>query len=124
MEDNLKIVNRKDIIANNSSDQVYICKMETYSSFQIIKSPFGNCQIFSIKFFYKLLIQKNKINVNNQIKEIAEKFGRPICMCDIQNQYIETFKNIINKNAIISITPYNSTNGSNMNICMINTKLL
>lgn len=122
MENN--IIKRENILLDKSSEQCYTFKIKNYVNIGIIKSPFGNCQIFAIKFFYRLLINSSEININKQLQEIAKKFNRPICMCDIEEKYIEVFKSTISKDAIMSITPYVSTNFNKMNTCMINTQKL
>lgn len=96
------------------------------SRMQLYESPFGNCQTFTIGNAFKLK-RYNKEEVIELFKLIYDKFGRQQVFIDLKEEHNEeTLKAIehiiINKYSI----PYVSTNGSHMNLNLIqlNVELL
>ena len=92
------------------------------SNIQLYESPFGNCQTFTIGNAFKLK-RYNKEEVIELFKLIYDKFGRQQVLVDLKEEHNEeTLKAIehiiINKYS----TPYVSTNGSHMNLNLIQLK--
>lgn len=89
---------------------------------QLYESPFGNCQTFTIGNAFKLKLY-NKEEVIELFKLIYDKFGRQQVLIDLKEEDNEkTLKAIehiiLNKYS----TPYVSTNGSHMNLNLIQLK--
>ena len=92
------------------------------SRMQLYESPFGNCQTFTIGNAFKLK-RYNKEEVIELFKLIYGKFGRQQVLVDLKEEHNEeTLKAIehiiLNKYS----TPYVSTNGSHMNLNLIQLK--
>lgn len=86
-------------------------------------SPFGNCQMFTLGSFYTFL-QYSKKDCISKLKDIRTlATGKRILLVDMQNMYMKKMKEYFGK-AIMNIFPYNSTNGSLMNLVQINLTLL
>jgi len=89
---------------------------------QLYESPFGNCQTFTIGSAFKLK-NCNKEEIIELFKLIYNKFGRQQVLIDLKEEHNEeTLKAIehiiINKYS----TRYVSTNGSHMNLNLIQLK--
>lgn len=89
------------------------------SGMQLYESPFGNCQTFTIGNAFKLK-HYNKEEVIELFKLIYDKFGRQQVLIDLKEEHNEeTLKAIehiiVNKYS----TRYVSTNGSHMNLNLI-----
>lgn len=97
--------------------------------FQIIVSPFGNCQIFSIAWFDYFLRDCNKDTFISNLEYCNELSGKKkILLIDIKDKELLTLKYYIKKSQytlkdmIMFIKPYTSTNGSKMNLVQLNLK--
>ena len=101
----------------------YVLRFGKYSCVYVVRSPTGNCQIFSIRDF-KTLLNNDEINKIAQIKYISDKFSRPILLCDIQEKYLDLFNKTFCEESIIMKNKYISSNNSKMIMCMINTEKL
>ena len=102
--------------------QVIMINAPFSSNMQLYESPFGNCQTFTIGNAFKLK-RYNKEEVIELFKLIYDKFGRQQVLVDLKEEHNEeTLKAIehiiINKYS----TPYVSTNGSHMNLNLIQLK--
>ena len=97
-------------------------KADFSSIIYLYESPFGNCKTFTIGSAFKLK-DYSKEDIVELFKLIYNKFGRQQVLIDLKEEYNEmTLKAIehiiINKYSI----PYVSTNGSHMNLNLIQLK--
>jgi len=90
---------------------------ENYTTGYIIPSATMNCQL-SVGGCMGSFIAKSK-NIIADLKDIRSKIGGNILLCDIKESYMATFHKKIPAKNIIMLSPYTSTNGSKMNICLI-----
>lgn len=89
-------------------------------SFRVIRSPTANCQLASACSIGDKLIKLNKYQIRNLfIKLRKTSFSKRILLLDIHRKEAYHLKQSIAKSAIISDSPYVSTNGSNMEIMLI-----
>lgn len=82
----------------------------------------GNCQLSIIGQMASLI--KMSSNLKLQLKEILLYSGRSLLLCDIRKEYLKQLEDLIPKNVFNTVTPYLSTNGSNMVICILNLSKL
>ena len=102
---------------------------EVYGEFEVVPNPFSNCQSFSIAGGEEL----NRAGDDTEtirliLRSIIENAGlKPQGVFDIKDNQLAQFRQNIEPwaNAIYHL-PYVSTNGSNMNILVVqfNTKLI
>lgn len=86
--------------------------------------PTNNCQLSIIASFVNLFFIKDDKEIYEIIKTLHKNLPlRKIILVDV-NRNISTRVKSIFTNQIISDTPYTSTNGSMMNIILINGTLL
>jgi hypothetical protein len=115
----------KDVSSISDYDfKMAVIKRSTYSSSTLYFSygPTVNCQMMTVGAFGPFLQVETKIL--EQLKAIKDNFKKNILLVDIRHEYMKYFNGKIPKDMIIMISPYVSTNGSKMNICLINmTKL-
>ena len=102
--------------------QVEMISAPFSSGMQLYESPFGNCQTFTIGSAFTLK-NCNKEEIIELFKLIYDKFGRQQVLIDLKEEHNEeTLKAIehiiLNKYS----TPYVSTNGSHMNLNLIQLK--
>jgi len=118
----------EDFKRYNGAGNYYDLKHATISSrygnvrIYISGGPTLNCQMAVAGAFGNFL--KSADNMVEQLKIIKEHVRKNILLVDIKDSYMEYFNKKIPKELIIMISPYKSTNGSNMNICLINMKNL
>ena len=96
------------------------------SSMQLHESPFRNCQTFTIGNAFKLKYY-NKEEVIELFKLIYDKFSRQQVLIDLKEEHNEeTLKAIEHIITNKYSTPYVNTNGSHMNLNLIqlNVELL
>ena len=82
----------------------------------------NNCQLMSIGNFQELL--KKAEDLIEELKVIKSVIRKNIALVDIKEDFISLLKEKIPTDMIIMISPYTSTTGSKMNICLINIKNL
>ena len=85
----------------------------------VTKYPTGNCQMWSISYFNALII--NYENTKELLVEIYKRVIKNMLLIDINRSIEEPTIKLFGKR-IISNTPYRSTNGSDMNLMLIDTK--
>lgn len=91
-------------------------------TFNIITSPFANCQNFSVPSFATILhyMGKDNLFLNCFLYTIRYCVGKPLLIVDLRDAdltYLKHIKEYLLEDPIIN--PYKSTNGSNMNICLL-----
>lgn len=130
-EENNHILKKESFVfyKDTSGDKNYDFKMATinrksdHSSVLYFNyGPTVNCQMMSVGAFGAFLQRETK--VLDQLKAIKDNFNKNILLTDIKEEYMKYFYEKIPKEMIIMISPYTSTNGSKMNICLINVKNL
>lgn len=100
----------------------------TYDNyFEVIKNPFGNCQIFSIAWFEYFLRDCLKEEFIENLKYCSSLVGnRKLLLIDISNLTFAILKKCLTdsgyvyEDLVVFTQPYISTNGSNMNIIQLN----
>ena len=89
-------------------------------SFRVIGSPTANCQLASACSIGSKLIKLNKYQIRNLfIKLRKNNYSKRILLLDIHQREADHLKQSIAKSAIISDSPYTSTNGSSMELMLI-----
>lgn len=89
-------------------------------TFKIFRSPTSNCQLASASNIGDNLIKLNKYQIRNLfIKLRKNNHSKRILLLDIHQREADHLKQSIAKSAIISDSPYVSTNGSNMELMLI-----
>jgi len=78
----------------------------------------GNCQLSIIGNMASLITMSSHLKL--QLKEIYLYSNRKLLLCDIRSQYLKNLQEQLPKTAFNTITPYTSTNGSQMVICILN----
>lgn len=131
----------------NSSDQVYDYKIihipssnlqitgkwvlyikgKTSSNYESIYvtgdyNPTANCQLALLSSAYRLL-EINLESMKQIMQEFAKLMNKNIILIDVNHIYSIRFVEIFGSQIILN-SPYNSTNGSNMNIMLINVQNL
>lgn len=95
------------------------------SSSYIIKSPFANCQTYSIGNFYSTFLRDYNITVSlAMLKEIQKRIGKSQFLVDIKTEFKPLFFKLFPKEDVIFITDYISSNKSEMSLILVNTKSL
>lgn len=128
--DKLKEDLKEEIKTSNDFIKVKIHPRGKYNNyFEIIKNPFGNCQIFSISWFdYFLRDCSEKEFIENLKYCTGLTTNKAILLIDISDATLLILKRYIKKSKytlkdmIMFIKPYISTNGSKMNIVELNLK--
>jgi len=100
----------------------------TYDNyFEVIKNPFGNCQIFSISWFEYFLRDCLKEEFIENLKYCSSLVGnRKLLLIDISHLTFSILKKYLTdsgyvyEDLVVFTQPYISTNGSNMNIMQLN----
>jgi hypothetical protein len=87
----------------------------------IIESPFGNCQSWCIRNFNHVIAELKPEDMKEAIKLIKEAsfISKPLLVVDLNRNYYDRIKQHLVFN---SITPYTSSNGSDMIMCIIDTR--
>lgn len=102
--------------------QVDMIKAPFNGGVQLYESPFGNCQTFTIGSAFKLK-DYSKEDIVELFKLIYAKFGRRQVLIDLKEEYnemtLKAIEHIISNKYSI---PYISTNGSHMNLNIIQLK--
>jgi len=80
----------------------------------------GNCQLSIIGHANTLLNSCTKEEVSLQLREVKKLSGKRLLLMDLQQNYIKQLKEKVPANHIVSVTPYKSTNGSAMNLVLLN----
>lgn len=94
-----------------------------YSNVYITDIATMNCQIAVAGSFHSLL--NGSKNLIEDLKVIRKNCNnRNILLVDIGNNILKTLKKKLDEKYIMMISPYVSTNGSKMNICLINMRNL
>lgn len=108
----------------NMTSQTLKSDNDKYMSTTIYLSagPTINCQLAIAGNFGHFLTIAN--NIVDQLKVIQQRTRKNILLVDIKQCYMKYFNEKIPEKNIITVSPYKSTNGSNMNICLINLKNL
>lgn len=89
-------------------------------TFKIFRSPTNNCQLASAFNIGDKLTKLNKYQIRNLfIKLRKNHYSKKILLLDIHQREADHLKQSIAKSAIISDSPYTSTNGSNMELMLI-----
>ena len=89
-------------------------------TFKIFGSPTSNCQLASASSIGDKLIKLNKYQVRNLFIQLRRNgYSKRILLLDIHQREADHLKQSIAKSAIISDSPYKSTNGSNMELMLI-----
>lgn len=89
----------------------------------VISSPFGNCQNFSIKYFYYL------IDYCYDVSKMAEIIRKVKRVCDIDKPFLivdlneSSYIKIKDYVKFHTVTPYTNANTSQMVLCIIDTRL-
>lgn len=87
----------------------------------VAKRPLGNCQMFTIGHFTRMLFHGMDAD---QIKDIvytsSDKTGQPLCLLDLKEKDFEKVKKIFPH---MKSFPYASSNGSSMVICIVDTRI-
>jgi len=113
-----------DLEINNSGNETII-KLKINAahyplSFKVVRSPTANCQLASACSIGDKLIRLNKYQIRNLfIKLRKNPFSKRILLLDVHQKEADHLKQSIAKSAIISDSPYISTNNSNMEIMLI-----
>lgn len=100
--------------------------------FEVIRNPFGNCQIFSISWFEYFLRDCLKKELIENLKYCSSLVGdKQLLLIDISDLKLVILKKYLTdseyvyEDLVVFTQPYISTNGSNMNIIQLNlTKIL
>jgi hypothetical protein len=109
---------------------------ELHKYIVISENPTGNCQLSSVAYFYNILLFVKKLedilkpknvkfeitNLKSLIKTIrCVNYGKRILFLDIRDNYLSGSKKLLKSLGvkIITHTPYKSTNGSPMNILLV-----
>ena len=97
----------------------------TYSipdiSVYIVKSPFSNCQTFSIAGIDNIMSKDNKIEI---LRAIQSKIGKTQLACDISEAWLPKLEETFPKEDFIIKQPYKNMTGSPMVMCLIKTRSL
>lgn len=86
----------------------------TYASFTY------NCQNFSIAGFEQILLELNNDEVKALVDDLSKEHGRRILLIDVHQTHHARIRNIFNGKTFIVDQPYESTNGSQMQLYYIN----
>lgn len=89
-------------------------------SITFYKQPFQNCQNFVIGAFESILSYSSAENAREIVSYFSRLAGKQLLIVDIHNKQVHQLRSIF-KNIIFEQS-YNSTNGSQMTILMINCK--
>lgn len=84
--------------------------------------PTVNCQMSIIGAFGEFI--KKETHIIEQLKAIKKFCKKNILLVDIKECNMKYFNEKIPEHMVIMKSPYVSTNGSKMNICLINIKSL
>lgn len=85
----------------------------------IFKSPFSNCQTYSIAGIDTIMSRDNKIEILKAIQSRAQKTQ---LACDISQKWLSKLEEIFLKEDFIIKQPYKNETGSPMVMCLIKTK--
>ena len=132
---NLKVDLKKEI---REKDKIGITKIKLYPRgvydhyFEVIRNPFGNCQIFSISWFEYFLRDCLKEEFIENLKYCSSLVNnKKLLLIDISQYNLQILENYIIDSKqtfgdlVVFTQPYISTNGSNMNIIQLNlTKII
>ena len=127
---NLKVDLKKEI---REKDKIGITKIKLYprgvydNYFEVIRNPFGNCQIFSISWFEYFLRDCLKEEFIENLKYCSSLVNnKKLLLIDISNLTFSILKKYLTdsgyvyEDLVVFTQPYISTNGSNMNIIQLN----
>lgn len=116
------VTNDKAISQHKGESEVGIYKCELNNSnrnyFIVTPGVTGNCQISAVAHANTILMYSS--DIKKQFAEIFN-FGRKIALVDINRRYVKSLKEHLDK-YILSHTPYISTNGSEMDIFLIDVR--
>jgi hypothetical protein len=88
--------------------------------FRVIRSPTSNCQMASANAIGDKLRKLNKYQIRNLFIQLRRRRdSKRMLLLDIHKREADHLKESIAKSAIISDSPYTSTNGSNMELMLI-----
>lgn len=82
----------------------------------------GNCQLSIVGNMVTLM--KVTSDLKKQLKEIQNYSGRKLLLCDIRSEVLPQLQKELPKNVFKMVSPYKSSNGSNMVIVILNISLL
>jgi len=127
---NLKEDLKKEIREKN---KIGITKIKLYprgvydNYFEVIRNPFGNCQIFSIAWFEYFLRDCLKEEFIENLKYCSSLVNnKRLLLIDISQYNLQILENYLIDSKqtfgdlVVFTQPYISTNGSNMNIIQLN----
>lgn len=117
--ENKYITNIKKFIDTEIGDNYNICVKDTGYIF-VSQSPFYNCQMSTIGRGYTMTMYKNKECIIEVLKKIRTLMCKNMFLLDIKQKYVDKFKEMYEPFCSrITITPYTSTNDSEMNLVQI-----
>lgn len=108
----------KDTVEITSNPQYRVRSTDNKLQFDVSQGITNNCQLCIVGSAQNLLMHCT--HPKEQLYEVYRKTGKRIALFDIKENYMEKLRQVIPKDKIILISPYKSTNGSNMNIILIN----
>lgn len=82
-----------------------------------LQNPTGNCQLFCVSWIMYLL--RDFTNPKELLKEMARKFSKKLMLVDVNGNDREKLIALYGDKIILD-SSYKSTNGSSMNIMIIN----
>lgn len=87
----------------------------------IFKSPFSNCQTYSIAGIDSIMSKDSKMEI---LRAIQFKIGKSQLSCDISEAWLPKLEEIFPKEDFIIKQPYKNMTGSPMVMCLIKIRSL
>lgn len=111
------IVRHNDMKRHNDGFILSIKKNNNTVNITIAPGITGNCQLTVVGAMCNLISYSS--NCEAQIREIFTIGRRNLILCDLNKNWYDKLEKILPKKMLHSVTPYKSTNGSNMVICIL-----
>lgn len=111
----------------NAKDDLKVCTGYGYGSwFYITLSPTGNCQLSSASNFCNIMSFLDKYKIRDLFIKIRRSnfYTKRILLLDLNRKHAIKVVEWLAPGCILGNMPYNSTNGSEMNIILLKLSLI